>query len=169
MKNKKIIYIVTIAFILIITGYFIYNLVLMKDKPKETPLPQPVKKEITQKVETPPNPSISFIYDSENLRDPFAPLIVKRQINQKTGSPLERYDIEELKVTGIVFDKKGAMALIQTPDGKFYVARQNDKIGMAGGTIFKIHKDFIEIKEPPAFGSTVWRTKHLKLRLEEEQ
>lgn len=169
MKNKKIIYIIAIALILIIAGYFVYSLVLMKDKPKETPLPQPIKKEIAQKVDTQPKPSISYVYDSENLRDPFAPLIVKRQINQKTGSPLEKYDIEELKLTGIVFDKKGAMALIQTPDGKFYVARQNDKIGMAGGSIVKIHKDSLEIKEPPAFGSTVWRTKHLKLRLEEEQ
>lgn len=169
MKNKKILLIVGGAIIVAVVVFLVFNVFLpQQEKPKETPISLPSKKETVATTD------ISIIqtvqhYDSENLRDPFAPLIIKRQVTQKGVSPLESYDVEELKVSGIVLDKKGSYALIQTPDGKFYIAKEKDKIGISGSMITKIGKDFIEIKETPAYGGISPKTKQLKLRMEEEQ
>ncbi len=102
-----------------------------------------------------------YSYDAQQLRDPFASLIVKREERKKGVSPLESYDMEELKLTGVAWDKKGGMALIQAPDGRFYIIRENDRIGFSGGRVTKILKDAVEIKENNK------KTTYMKLRAEE--
>ncbi|MGC8937845.1 MAG: pilus assembly protein PilP, partial [Thermodesulfovibrio sp.] len=87
-------------------------------------------------------------------------LIVKREARKKGASPLETYEIEELKLTGIAKDKKGALALLQAPDGRFYIVRENDRIGYSGGKVIKILMDSIEIRENN-------KVKYLKLKTEE--
>lgn len=171
MKNRRVFLIIGGGVLLAILIFFIFSFILpQQQKPKETPLPITSKKEVEKKADVDiVKTQIIQQYDSENLRDPFAPLIIKRQITQKGSFPLETYDVEELKLTGIVFDKKAAFALIQTPDGKFYIAKEKDKIGISGGMITKIAKDFVEIKEPPTHGGISPKTKQLKLRTEEEQ
>lgn len=168
-KQNKILIIVIIVLILI--GIGAYFLLLTKEKPKETALPVPVKKEaIAPKEEKIVLPS--YQYDVSNLRDPFSPLIIKRQESKKGGSPLEGYDLEELKVTGIIRDKRGLIrALIQAPDGRFYIVRENDKIGLGGGKIKKIHKDSVEVGdfEKSYEAAISQKVKFLKLRMEEGQ
>lgn len=167
MKKKRILLLAAFGALLAIVILLIYAFFISPNqKITETPMPASVSKETPKKSESLPVQTIQQ-YDAENLRDPFSPLIVKRQIGQRAGSPLETYDVEELKLTGIVFDKKGAFALIQTPDGKFHIAKEKDKIGISGGMITKIGKDFIEIKESPAYGGLSPKTKQLKLRTEE--
>lgn len=167
MNRKKVFLIIGVGAILAIAIFLIYNFITpQQQKPKEMPLPVTAKKELKKEQDI-TIPQVTQNYDAENFRDPFAPLIIKRQISPKGGSPLETYDIEELKLTGLVFDKKGSFALIQTPDGKFYIAKEKDKVGVSGGTITKIGKDFIEIKEMPAYGGLSPKIKQLKLRTEE--
>lgn len=167
MNRKKVFLIIGAGATLAIAIFLIFNFIIPnQQKPKEVPLPVPAKKEVKKEQDIIIQQVIQN-YDAENLRDPFAPLIIKRQISTKGGSPLETYDIEELKLTGLVFDKKGSFALIQTPDGKFYIAKEKDKVGVSGGTITKIGKDFIEIKEMPAYGGFSPKIKQLKLRTEE--
>ena len=167
-KTNKILIIAIIVLILI--GVGAYFLFITQQKPKETAIPMPAKKET---IETPLEiKAPSYVYDAESLRDPFSPLIVKRQEKKKGSTPLEGYDIEELKLTGIVKDKKGIMlALIQAPDGKFYTVKENDRIGLSGGKIKKIHSDSIEIEdlERTYTGSVSKKVKYLKLRMEEGQ
>jgi type IV pilus assembly protein PilP len=167
MKNRKKFLLIVGLAVLVVLLLLTFNVFLPSpQKPVETPLPKTTKKEMIQKTETPIFTTVQP-YDSEYLRDPFAPLIVKRQIGQKTKSPLESYEVEELKLTGIVFDSKGSFALIEAPDGKFYVVKEKEKIGISGGIITKIGKDFIEIKETPLYGEISPKTKQLKLRTEE--
>jgi len=167
-KTNKILIIAIIG--LLIIGVGAYFLIITQQKPKETAIPLPAKKET---IKTSPEIKVpSYVYDAENLRDPFSPLIVKRQEKKKGSTPLEGYDIEELKLTGIVKDKKGIMlALIQAPDGKFYTVRENDRIGLSGGKIKKIHLDSIEIEdlERTYTGAVSRKVKYLKLRMEEGQ
>lgn len=166
MKNKRIPLIIILICFLGIGAYLTYDFITSsQQKPKETPVQVAPKKEPPKKVEILPMQTV-YKYDAENFRDPFSPLIVKRQVGQKISSPLETYDVEELKLTGIVFDKKGYFALIQTPDGKFHIAKEKEKVG-AGGMITKIGKDYIEIKETQAHGGFATKTKQLKLRTEE--
>jgi len=167
-KTNKILIIAIIVLLLI--GMGTYFLFINKQKPKETAIPMPAKKEA---IKTTPEIKVpSYVYDAESLRDPFSPLIIKRQEKKKGSTPLEGYDIEELKLTGIVKDKKGIMiALIQSPDGKFYTVRENDKIGLSGGKIKKIYSDSIEIEdfERTYTGAFSKKVKYLKLRAEEGQ
>jgi len=114
-----------------------------------------------ERIELPSESFPVYSYDAQQLRDPFASLIVKREERRKGVSPLESYDIEELKLTGVVWDKKGGMALIQAPDGRFYIVRENDRIGFSGGRVTKILKDTVEVKENNK------KTKYMKLREEE--
>lgn len=168
IKDKRfLILIIAISIIVIslIADYFLSS--KNQKSTQEIPLPKQTKVEPPVKLEIDLKPIISQ-YDTENFRDPFAPLIIKRHTGQKYRFPLENYDIEELKLAGIVSDNKLNLALIQTPDGKFHIVKDNDKVGPMGG-IIKIGKDSIEIKEPPSEIGSYPKIKQLKLRMEEER
>lgn len=161
MERKRILIIGIVALLLIVLVIAGYFLLYKGEKAKEAVLKPPAKKQQIQVTE-PEFAFPTYTYDAQQLRDPFAPLIVKRQERKKGTSPLEGYDIEELKLTGVAKDKKGAYALLQAPDGRFYIVREKDRIGYGGGRVVKILKDSIEIIE----GNKV---KYLKLRSEEEK
>lgn len=160
--RKRVLIIVGIGILslIIVSGLFLF--VIQNEKPKEYTIEKSMKKE-APKSELPSPPPLTFptySYDVSELRDPFAPLIVRKQPGKKLTTPLEGYDVEELKLTGIAVDKKGKYALLQTPDGRFYIVRENDRVGLYGGKITKILKDSVEISEGH-------RSKFLKLRTEE--
>ncbi|GLI54215.1 pilus assembly protein PilP [Thermodesulfovibrio yellowstonii] len=159
MNRKKILFIgIVTLFIVLLSVIYLFN---KNSKHKEI-VQQFVKKQSIQtnlqEITFP-----TYSYDAQKLRDPFAPLIVKREERKKGASPLESYDIEELKLTGVAKDKKGSLALIQAPDGRFYIVRENDRIGFSGGKVIRILKDGVEIKEDNR------KLKYLKLRAEEEK
>lgn len=160
MDIKKITLIIALAFliVLLVVSYFL----IYKAEKKEVVVVSPPPKEQAIQPKTPEVVFPTYSYDAEKLRDPFASLVIKTEERKKGGSPLESYDIDELTLTGVAWDKKGSYALIQAPDGRFYVARENDRIGFTGGRIVKIKKDAIEIKEGDR------KTKYLKLRLDEK-
>ncbi|MCS7203919.1 MAG: pilus assembly protein PilP [Thermodesulfovibrio sp.] len=164
MTVKRRVLIISGIFILaLIVGIAAFFIITKTEKPKEYVF-QIKKEEIAKSEPPPPPPSLTFptySYDVADLRDPFAPLIVRKPAGKKLTTPLEGYDIDELKLTGVAIDEKGKYALLQTPDGRFYVARENDRVGLYGGKITKILKDSIEITEGPH------RIKLLKLRMEE--
>lgn len=161
MMERKRILIITGALILLavllIAGYFLLN---KEEKFQQTVIKTPKKQPV--QINQPDIVFPTYNYDAQQLRDPFAPLIVKREVRKKGASPLETYEVEELKLTGIAQDKKGALALLQAPDGRFYIVRENDRIGYSGGKVIKILKDSIEIRENK-------KVKYLKLRSEEEK
>ncbi|MCS7164505.1 MAG: pilus assembly protein PilP [Thermodesulfovibrio sp.] len=158
MINKKFLFFGILIFIIL--GAAIYFIFFEKKQMKEEKVQIFVKKpSIKTNIQEVVFPTYS--YDAQKLRDPFAPLIVKREEMKKGVSPLEIYDIEELKLTGIAKDKKGSLALIQVPDGRFYILKENDRIGFSGGRVVRILKDSVEIKENNR------KVRYLKLRPEE--
>ncbi len=159
--DKKILIIIAIAVgvVLILGGILFFT---SKKDVKETSIALPQK---PKKIEIQPKQeevaSAVYSYDAQILRDPFAPLIVKRDEKKKSASPFEVYDIDDFKLTGIAKDNRGTYALLQAPDGKFYIIRDNDKIGTSGARI-KILKDSVEVRE----GN---KTKRIKLYTEEDK
>ncbi|MGB9710733.1 MAG: pilus assembly protein PilP [Thermodesulfovibrio sp.] len=158
MMERKRILIITGALVLLAVLLIGFLLLNKEEKSQQiiikTPKRQPVQ------INQPNIVFPTYNYDAQQLRDPFAPLIVKREARKKGASPLETYEIEELKLTGIAKDKKGALALLQAPDGRFYIVRENDRIGYSGGKVIKILMDSIEIRENN-------KVKYLKLKTEE--
>jgi type IV pilus assembly protein PilP len=80
-----------------------------------------------------PSPADTFTYNPDGRRDPFVSLLTKggeRHV-PRPGQDLEGVAglaVEELTVRGIVSSPTGLVAMVQSPDRKTYLVRQNDKL-----------------------------------------
>lgn len=107
---------------------------------------QPVTQGTPTVVETAPP---VFTYNAQGRRDPFAPIVTKAENRERAGArpPLERYNISEFHLTGIVWGGFGYNAMLEGPDGKGYFVRVGTIIGPNKGVIKKITKDSMVIEE----------------------
>lgn len=95
------------------------------------------------------------IYDPSGKIDPFEPLFrdkrsgVKKskKIKRTPRTPLERIDLSQLKLVGIVLAASGNRALVEESSGKGYVIKKGTYIGINGGKIVKIQKEAIYVEE----------------------
>lgn len=78
-------------------------------------------------------------------RDPFAPF--ERATLIAGDAPLQRFDLEQLKLVGVVVSTASPRALIEGPDGVSHLARVGDWIGTSWGRIAAIRSDGIEVVE----------------------
>jgi type IV pilus assembly protein PilP len=61
--------------------------------------------------------------------------------------PLERYNISEFKLSGIVWGGFGYNAMLEGPDGKGYFIRVGTILGPNRGVVKKINQNMIVIEE----------------------
>lgn len=83
-------------------------------------------------------------------RDPFRPftLNVRPTVQRRENlSPLERYDLGQLKVVGIIWNLKDPTAMVEDSAGLGYVVKVGTPIGANGGTIKAIKQNEIVIEE----------------------
>jgi Tfp pilus assembly protein PilP len=114
----------------------------------------------------------AYEYRGLDRRDPFAPLVSKREGGREKGvSALENYEIAEMKVIAILWAKNKYYAVFSLPDGKSYTVTDGTKVGTHSGVITKIVKDNVVIKERfrDARGVMSPRDIVLRLRGEEEE
>lgn len=101
----------------------------------------------TAKEEQPP----VYSYSATGKRDPFAPIFVKedRRAQAQSGdrSPLERFNLHEFKLTGIVWGGFGYNAMVDAPDGKGYFVRIGTIMGPNKGVVKKITQHTMVIEE----------------------
>jgi type IV pilus assembly protein PilP len=112
-------------------------------KPKQQVITQVTTTAATEK------PQVVHAYNPTGRRDPFAPIIVRedRKAQSEDRPPLERYNIYEFKLTGIVWGGFGYNAMLEGPDGKGYFVRAGAIIGQNKGVVKKISKDAMVIEE----------------------
>jgi Tfp pilus assembly protein PilP len=112
-----------------------------------------------------------YEYTGLDRRDPFTPLVSKREARGKGITPLESYDISEMKIIAILWDRNKHFAVISLPDGKSYNVSAGTKVGGHGGVINSITKDTVVITEriKDASGVMSPRNTVLRLRGEEEE
>ena len=91
-----------------------------------------------------------YTYDPKSRRDPFASMVKLLKLNQAKGElpPLQRLELSDVKLIGIVSDASGYYGLIQTPDGKGYTVRVGTLMGTNNGTIKTISEQRIVVAEP---------------------
>jgi Tfp pilus assembly protein PilP len=120
-------------------------------KPSAEKMPQQVAKdEAKAATETPKAAMEGITYDARGKRDPFLPLVQvsKEKPKKKVGaSPMESYDINELRLLAIAWDKNKYFALIMLPDKKTYTITEGMTLGLQGGKVEKIEKDTVLIRE----------------------
>jgi type IV pilus assembly protein PilP len=115
------------------------------EKRKTEPTKVAEKKELEKKDET------EYAYDSAGKADPFKPFI---QVTSVRGSsrnvpltPLEKYEISQLKLVAIISTPEGNIALIEDSAGKGYFLKKGTGIGKNDGRVKKILKDKVVIEE----------------------
>lgn len=83
-------------------------------------------------------------------RDPFRPMSMRARANTRPRenlSPLERFDLGQLKIVGIVWDLKEPRAMIEDPAGLGYVVKVGTPIGNNDGKVKAIHRNQIVVEE----------------------
>ena len=120
-------------------------------KPMAKKVTQPaVKQEPKASEETKQVEHEGINYNPNGKRDPFLSLveITKRKPIRKRGaSPFESYDIDEIKLLAIAWDKEGYYALITLPNKKNYTITEGMTLGLQGGKVTQITPDSVIIRE----------------------
>lgn len=121
-------------------------------------------------------PKMSDLYNPEGRLDPFEPLFKKEHLSvavtkkkpkrRSPLTPLEKIDLSQLKLVGIILASSGNRALIQETSGKGYIVKKGTYIGIYSGKIIEILKDEIIVEEETEdiFGKVSMVKKSLKLQ-----
>ena len=113
-----------------------------------------------------------FEYKPKGKIDPFSSLFKLRQDSRKNKrkgfplTPLEKVDINQFKLVGVILSAKGNnKAIVQEASGKGYVVSRGTYIGINSGRVVKILKDRIICEEEveDLFGAASIKSKILKL------
>ena len=102
---------------------------------------------VPQKAPMAPAPAHLMKPDS---RDPFRPMTLKAKAAaqpRENLSPLERLDLGQLKIVGIVWDVKEPRAMIEDSAGLGYTVKVGTPVGNNGGRVKVIRQDQIVVEE----------------------
>jgi type IV pilus assembly protein PilP len=94
--------------------------------------------------------SDGYTYDPKSRRDPFQSMVqlIKIAKAQSELPPLQRVEINDLKLLGIVWGGYGYFGLIQTPDGKGYTVKEGMLVGPNHGVVKSISQNRMVVSEP---------------------
>jgi type IV pilus assembly protein PilP len=92
-----------------------------------------------------------FIYDPKGRRDPFGPYI-ELQLNQDENFagpllPLQRFDVNELRLIGIMWNVKDPKAMFVDPNSQIHVVGKDYRVGRNNGYIAVIREGEVVIVE----------------------
>jgi type IV pilus assembly protein PilP len=90
-----------------------------------------------------------YHYDPTDKVDPFRSY-ARRQVTfdpEANSSPLEKFDLSQLSVMGIIWGVEEPRALIKDPTGKGYIVRAGTPIGKNKGRILRIEDNKVVVKE----------------------
>lgn len=112
-------------------------------------------------------------YDPTGKVDPFEPLFrekpvlakKKKREKRRPQTPLERIDISQLKLVGIILASSGNRALVEESSGKGYVIRKGTYIGTNSGKVVKINMETVIVEEEieDVTGKIAVRKREIKL------
>jgi type IV pilus assembly protein PilP len=89
-------------------------------------------------------------YSAGGRRDPFQPFGLKAKAQRRPReslSPLERYEIGQLKLVGVVSDPKEPRAMIEDSSGLGYIVKVGTPIGPDEGKVRAIKRNEVVIEE----------------------
>lgn len=129
----------------------------------EPPPPQPVvgkpapkapaSQPASQKVEEPQKKAETTpLYDPRGKRDPFLSFVREETAQRGKADlavlpPIQRYELGELKLVGVLWTKKGPKALVEDAEGKGYSVTTGSRIGRAGGVVTRITEKELVVRE----------------------
>lgn len=104
-------------------------------------------------------------------RDPFRPMTMRTKVSARPRenlSPLERFDLGQLKIVGVVWDIKEPRAMIEDSAGLGYVVKVGTPIGSNDGRVKTIQRDQIVVEEnyEDAYGARKKRDVSMRISTE---
>jgi type IV pilus assembly protein PilP len=117
-----------------------------------------------------------FQYTAVGRPDPFTSFLRAQAARQQRKaqdsrvlSPLERFEVTQLKLVGIIHNRTNpdAMAaMVELPDGKGFVLKKGHRVGMNQGRVVMIGTDQVQVLEETEdlYGDIVTRSVVLKLQ-----
>ncbi len=123
-------------------------------------------------AQAPPPPAPAYTYEAKGRPDPFKPLIMPKVEKPKPTGPrpsgLAALTVNELKLAGIVWDRRGYFALVEAPNGAGYVLRVNDPVG-DNTRVAKITPDTVTFEIRTESPVPQARTRQVELTLKKEE
>ncbi len=121
---------------------------------------------------------IPELYNPDNKIDPFMPLFREGpksevEVSQKVErekriprTPLERIDLSQLKLVGIIQAPGGNKGLVEEASGKGYIISTGTYMGTNGGRVVEISKDRVIVEEEvdDVLGKLTLQKRELKLQ-----
>jgi Tfp pilus assembly protein PilP len=116
----------------------------------------------------------SPVYNSHGKVDPFQPIFnneptklapTVHQTDCVSNPVLERLDMSQLKLTGIIITERQPIALVQEADAKGHVITENMCFGRHGGKVERILNDRIIVREEMQDTTGQLQVKKIELKL----
>lgn len=117
------------------------------------------------------------LYTRKGRLDPFKPFIHKEKMPAKQAgkikiarrvpmTPIEKIDLSQLRLTGILRMPDKICALVQEGSGKGYIIKEGTYIGNKGGQVTKILKNRVLVEEKflDVYGKIAVKKRELKLK-----
>jgi type IV pilus assembly protein PilP len=108
-----------------------------------------------------------YVYDPAGKRDPFRPFVAERPpvvqdkeepivpqpsvmtpVPAVPTTPLQGFDLDQLKLVGVIWDVRNPKAMVRDPVGKLHIVRKDTKIGRNSGFVSTIREGEIVVIEP---------------------
>lgn len=112
-----------------------------------------------------------YVYEANGRRDPFKPFRAirtdkKTLISPADIDPLQRYDLDQLTVLGILWDVRQPRALVKDSDGGIHTLVKNTKVGHNNGYVAAIREGEVVVIESyeEEGGATMQRPRVLELK-----
>lgn len=133
------------------------------------------KSEATSDAEAGANTAVVERYNPEGKIDPFVPLFKEEQVALPTKekkrrranlTPLEKVDLSQLRLLGVILAPSGNRAMVSEVNGKGYVVTVGTYMGIASGRVVEILSDRIIVEEEVEniLGKISLRKRELKLQ-----
>lgn len=117
-----------------------------------------------------------YEYSGATRRDPFSPFfgsdgdeIVEEGVEGEEEpvqavTPLQRFDLDQIKLLGVIWGVKNPRAMMKDPTGKIHVVTKNAKIGRNKGYIAVIREgELVVVESFDDEGQTTYQTRVMKV------
>jgi type IV pilus assembly protein PilP len=113
----------------------------------------------------------TYRYDPTGKPDPFRSFVkvfLTRQ-QESPATPLERFDLSQLRLTAVIWGTDKPRALINDPSGKGYIIGVGSPIGKNNGRVVGINDNLVLVKETYVDFRGQASTKDIEMRLHPSQ
>ncbi len=110
-------------------------------------LADPVRAQVDLRT---PEEASSYEYDPTGKRDPFRPLFLMRRPAAQTVeplTPLQRYEIGQLRLVGVVYNLAPPRAMVEDSSGLGFIVMPGTPIGPNGGVVTAIRPRQVVVEE----------------------